>query len=133
MTQNRIEDQSRLQRYIEREQLRALMNDTKWEEAVQALMGIDGFFCQFRVKSVRDPEPAPGHWEGSFPWHLPHPYANIEWLEIDPIVRLHRGHLVAAETVDYTGQIIQALQSIGVSVELEGHAIRILGYLRPTV
>jgi hypothetical protein len=131
MTPEQKQDAERLRRYIEREQLGAVMSATKWREAVQALQAIPGFVVRFRVKTVRGPEPPAGYWEGSFPWHLPQPYANIEWLDIHPVVRRPRGLLVPDEVTDFTEQVTCALRAVNVPFVQQGQIIRIQGYVRP--
>ena len=80
----------RLARYIERHQLVSATNDTKWREVVAYLRGIPGFYVEFRVRCVREPLDAVPRRDRSFPEHLP-PYKHIEWLDIDPVVRLVGG------------------------------------------
>ena len=120
----------RLRRYIEREQLRALMNDTKWREVITALRYIPNFPIRFRVQCLRS-EALPS-WDSSFPWHVPQPYSVIEWLDIDPIAHYHRGQLIPDATIDFSEQVVQALQSVSVPFSHEGPFIRIWGYARPT-
>ena len=133
MTPEQRQDAERLRRYIEREQLGLVMNATKWREAVQALQAIPGFVVRFRVKTVRGPEPPAGHWEGGFPWHLPQPYAHIEWLDINPVVQRPRGVLVPDEVMDFTEQVTRALRVVNVPFVQQGQIIRIQGYVRPPV
>ena len=124
-----LEDRARLKRYIAREQLCSLMNDTKWRETMSLLQSIPNFHVRLRVKGVQEDTPPPAHWDGSFPWHLP-TYESIEWLEIDPLVRRRRGMLIDDLVVDFTAQLTQVLRSIPVSFTFENGAIRIWGYTR---
>jgi hypothetical protein len=131
MTPDAEQAANQLRHYIERAGLGAVLNETQWRAAVQALQGIAGFAVRFRVKDVRGPEPAPDQWDSSFPWHLPQPYASIEWLDIDPVVRRPRGRLLPAASVDYREQIMCALRAVDVPFVEQGPAIRIQGYRRP--
>jgi hypothetical protein len=128
-TEEQRKDVERLLRYIEREQLIALMNDTKWREVIAALGHILNFPIRFRVQCLRsDASPT---WDSSFPWHVPQPYNVIEWLDIDPIAHYHRGQLIPDATIDFTEQVVQALQSVSVPFSYEGPFIRVWGYARP--
>ncbi len=80
MSDQRVEDDRRLARYIERHQLVSAMNDTKWREAVASLRRILGDHIEFRVRCVRDPLDTLPPRDRSFPWHLP-PDKHIEWLD----------------------------------------------------
>src|SRR5579863_6854628 len=61
-----LEDISRTRRYVEREGLVAVMNDTKWEELIEAIRSHPKFTPQYRQKHVLAAEPA--KWDGE--WYL---------------------------------------------------------------
>ena len=131
MTPEQQKDADRLQRYIEREQLYPVMNNTKWREGIDALLSIEGFHVCFRVRCLRDAnDPPMNYWDGSFPYHIPRPFKVIEWLDIDPLMKIHRGHIVAPEIRDFTAEVIQALNSKNVPFVQIGDVIRIYGYTR---
>jgi hypothetical protein len=122
-------DYIRLKRYIEREQLRSVMSDTRWSKAYKALQSIPDFRVRFRVKDVRGDDP-PGDWEGWFPLHVP-PGPWIEWLDIDPFKRTYRGALIGDLLKDRSAEIENALHTASVPFTRENGAIRIWGYTRP--
>jgi hypothetical protein len=130
MTPEQQADHERLKRYIVREQLCSVMNNTKWREALAALQAIPHFHVRFRVKCLREDDPDPNQWDGSFPWHVPR-FDSIEWLEIDPLLRQYRGALVDDVLVDFTEPVTQALRSVHVPYSIENSRIRIWGYTRP--
>lgn len=131
-TPEQQKDAQRLARYIEREQLVSLMNNTKWREAIHAIQSIAGYVPRFGVKELRGPEPTDTEWDHSFPYHVPRQFNVIEWLEFDPVVRILRGQLVAPQTTDYTEALIAALHAVSVPFEQRGSYIRIWGYSRPS-
>ena len=131
MTAEQQKAQERLTRYISRESLVSVMNDTKWQEAIQAFRGAISGNVRFRVKELRGGEPPADRWESGFPEHLPHPYKHIEWLEVDPVVRLPRGALLAPAIHDCTQAVEEALRRSSVPFHLTGGIIRLHGYLRP--
>lgn len=131
MTPEQEKDAVRLRRYIEREQLYPVMNNTKWREAIEVLVAIKDFQIRFRVKCLRDADDPPiNHWDGSFPYHIPRLFKGVEWLDIDPLMKIHRGQLVAPEIRDFTAAVIQALNSKNVPFVQMGEVVRIYGYTR---
>jgi hypothetical protein len=126
MTPEQQKDAVRLERYIEREQLCAVMNNTKWRELKRVLLEIPGYSVRFRVKCLRQ---AAGSWDGDFLYHLP-TYRVIEWLDISPIVDCH--YLMRPEhaVADFTEQVEAALQSVHIPYTWHDQVIRIYGYLR---
>lgn len=130
MTPEQKKNDERLRRYIEREQLYPVMNNTKWQETVDVLLSIKEFAVRFQVKCLRAAEPSTNYWDGSFPEHIPYPYKTIEWLNIDPIVKLHRGRLIAPETRDFTKEVERALESKNIPFVRKKDVIRIYGYTR---
>ena len=130
MTSEQEEDDLRFFRYVQRENLASLMNNTKWREVIAAIQAVERYRPRFRVKCVRDGEPAPDSWDGSFPFHVP-TFRHIEWLEFDPVVRTRRGAIVPDLTEDFGTPIEAALATASIPFERVGSAIRIVGYFRP--
>ncbi len=129
MTPDQQKDHDRLDRYIEREMLVPIMNDTKWNETILALQSVGGYRVQFRVRCLRDTGEPIG-WDHSFPYHIPTPYRAIEWLEINPIVTTRMGALVPPKESDCRVAILAALQRYSIPVEERDGTIRIYGYRR---
>lgn len=120
-TEGQWEGYVRERRYIEREQLRPVMNDTKWREAIHALTRIPGFVLTFRDCIVRFPSATRDGWMGGLE-HMSQRFSAIEWFDINPI---------NFDGKDYTDEITHALRAIHVPFTFEDGAIRIWGYLRP--
>lgn len=130
MSGEQFKDQERFAAYVEREGMVSAMNDTKWREVIQCLGAIPGLHVVFRVRCVRDPLDAEPRCESSFPWHVP-TYKEIEWFEIDPLVRMPSGAVDRGHSEDFRARIVAALKAIPVPVSLEGRYVRIWGYYRP--
>ena len=129
-TEEQHKDAERLRRYIQREQLVSVMNDTKWRE-LQALMADEATFSpRWRVKCVRDSEPS--GWDTDWCNHLPYPFKNIEWVDIDPVHTERVGHIVPDRREDRTGEIERLLEAKSIPYDHVDGCIRVQGYLRPT-
>ena len=122
MGANQMEDVDRTRRHVEREGLCSLMNDTKWEELVEAMRSVPGFNPRFSQKHVRSSEPA--NWDGEWFYHL-RPFSVVEWVDIDPFDRS------CNPPTDHTTEIEETLRKILVPFSREGAMLRIWGYVRP--
>ena len=131
MTPDQQKDRDRLDRYIERESLAAIMNDTKWAEAIHAIQSVDGYCVQFRVRCLRDEGQPSGHWDRSFPHHIPTPYKAIEWIDINPVLTSRVGAQVPPKESDFRVAICKALSRFAIPYEELDDIIRIYGYKRP--
>jgi hypothetical protein len=130
MTTPQDEDERRFRRYVVRENLASLMNNTKWRAMIAAIESTSGYRPRFRVKCIQEREPDADRWERSFPFHVPM-FRAIEWIEFDPLVRTPAGALTSDRCEDFGQQIESALARASVPFQRFGNAIRILGYVRP--
>jgi hypothetical protein len=128
-TQEQTKDAERLARYIEREQLVSVMNDTKWRRLFDALEPLQGLL-EFRRKDVRGTEPKSESWCGDL-YHMLDGWSDIEWLEIRGQGRVRRGALLEPIIEDKTHLVIESIRRAGVRFSQEGNRVRIWGYLRP--
>lgn len=127
MTPEQRKDDERLDRYILHEGLSSLINDTKWREARSIIEEIFDSNLRFRTKEVRGAEPPPsGWWQGDFEHHMPRTYKWIEWMEIDPVVRLYQQETAQ----DYTEAVTEAFRAKNIPFYRVGSVIRIQGYVR---
>lgn len=129
-TADQIKDAERLQRYIEREQLVSVMNNTKWSELRALMIDEASFSPRYRVKCLRTTDERPYYWGADWYHHLP-TFKAIEWLEIDPVDRERKGHLVPDIVTDKRDELEQLLGSRSIPFEWEGEFIRVYGYRRP--
>ena len=106
------QDVERTRRYVRREGLCAILNDTKWEELVHAMRAIGS--PRYRQKHLRADHPAEWDWEWYY--HL-RPFLCVEWVDIDP-----EGRVAAVEA---------ALRAIPIRFTREGGCLRVWGYTRP--
>ncbi|GGF05969.1 DUF6678 family protein [Hymenobacter cavernae] len=92
---------------------------------------IDGLGCQFRLKLSADLEPeswgqmlispVDNYVEINGPW----PLREVEWIEVNPIVKKHIGRLVKPQVIDYTSRIATRLNEQCVSFSIEDGMIRV--------
>ncbi len=132
MTPEQEKDAERLDRYIIREGLSSLMNDTKWREVMDIVQEVMGNNIRFRIKDVRGTEQEADHWTGSFPYHVPQPYKTIEWFEIATIVEQRIGNPSVATVQDLTESLVHALRTKHIPFYPQEGTIRIPGYIRTT-
>jgi hypothetical protein len=110
LTDEQRESIRRLRRYIEREDLRPIMNTTKWREAIATLKSLQPAFpVRFRAKVVSSAEMPT--WDSSFPWHLPQPFFGVEWLDIQTVVTFPGARNGEGTTHDRTDAILHELRS----------------------
>ena len=115
------QDVERTRRYVKREGLVGVLNDTKWEELIQAMRAL-AFGPRYRPKHVRAKGPA--EWDGEWYYHL-RPFSCVEWVDIDPVDRDH------SPPIDHTAEVEAALRRIHVPFSREGQYLRVWGYTRP--
>ena len=126
-TEDQKKDRERLVRYIAREQLVSVLNDTKWAKLRVLMLEFGYPRPRYRVRCLRE---TGEYWDGEWYYHLP-TYKYIEWLDIDPVVREIRGHLLEDKKTDYTQKLIDLLKGNHIPFSIEGTFIRIWGYQRP--
>jgi hypothetical protein len=131
LTEDQKKDAERLARYIEREQLVSVMNDTKWQRLFDVLEPIQGSL-DFRRKDVRRNERGSERWCSDF-YMMLGGWSSIEWLDIRARLSVPRGALLQSKVQDNTPCLIQAVRRAGVRFCLHEQCIRIWGYLRPGV
>ncbi len=135
LTPDQQKDRERLDRYIIREGLVSVMNDTKWREVVQMLEDeTEGI--SFRAKTVRGSEPAADYWDSGFPYHFPHYYKAIEWIEFKTSISIYHessaaGKYYTGKWFDNSERVTAALEAKSIPFHLAEGVIRIQGYTRP--
>jgi len=123
-------DRERLERYIVREQLVSIMNNTKWEKLRKLMISLGEASPRYRVQCLRTDEVYGTYWDGDWFYHLP-TYKWIEWLEIDPVARERRGQRVKNKETDQTQLLTDMLKDCSIPFSMEGGYIRVWGYKRP--
>jgi len=111
-------DAERLEKYIARNNLCSLMSNAKWIKLIKNLESFGHFNFSFRVKCLRE-ESFPENWEKSFPYHLPTPYKNIEWVE------LH----APLQGLEFLSQLQISCKQINITYSIDNNIMRIYGYM----
>ena len=131
LTEEQKKSAERLTRYIERERLVSVMNDTKWRRLLEALAPIQGVL-EFRRKEVGQDESQLESWNSDI-YYMMAGWRSIEWLDISAQRSFRRGVLLAPEINDQTSLLLQTVRVADVPFSRQEYGIRIWGYLRPGV
>ncbi|WP_053146880.1 DUF6678 family protein [Pseudomonas sp. P97.38] len=107
--------------------LASAANNTKWDELISHFRQREGWCPSWRHKSVS------GYisgWDVEWFYHLPFPFACVEWFDIGLTQEgPFRGRLLAPTTIDHTDELSAVVARIGFEFEVRGDVLRIWGYL----
>lgn len=98
-------------------------NNTRWNELINHFRHLEGWRPSYRFKCVY------GHisgWSTEWFYHLPFPFASVEWFDLGLKTRA-QGRLLAA--VDHADEIVKVVENIGFEFEVRDDVLRIWGYL----
>lgn len=102
-------------------------NDTRWDELISYFRNQTGWRPSYRTKSVT------GYisgWDVEWFYHLPFPFASVEWFDIGLYEGLPaEGRLLAPRVIDHTEEISNVVQTIGFEFDVRDDVLRIWGYL----
>lgn len=99
----------------------ALANDTKWNELLTYMRGLEGWRPPYRTKWVSG---YVSGWDAEWFYHLPFPMVGVEWLDIGLYERARSGQ----KPIDHSATILGKLAEIGFEFEAKGDVVRIWGY-----
>ncbi|MEG1039196.1 MAG: hypothetical protein RSE94_04680 [Pseudomonas sp.] len=107
--------------------LASAANNTKWDELIGHFRQLQGWRPSYRYKLVM------GHisgWDTEWFYHLPFPFASVEWFDIG-LTELapSQGRLLARAVIDHSDDIAQVVARIGFESEVRADVLRIWGYL----
>ncbi|WHS58135.1 DUF6678 family protein [Pseudomonas sp. G2-4] len=91
-----------------------MMNNTKWAELIEAMLGTPEMKPEFRLHSTLAPSGYCTDWDGDWHYHI-HPVAEIEWIEL------------RAVSLDW---LLSTLRKHNLPFSLEGETPRVWGYTR---
>lgn len=107
--------------------LASASNNTKWNELIDHFRQLQGWRPSYRSKDVT------GHiseWDVEWFYHLPFPFASVEWFDIGlSEAAPSKGRLLAPTTIDHTDEISKVVAQIGFEFEVRADVLRIWGYL----
>lgn len=103
----------------------ALANDTKWNELLQYVRGLEGWRPSYRSKWVNGQVSG---WDTEWCYHLPFPFVGVEWFDIGLYEHVRSGRLTAPKVIDHSREIASALEKIGFDFEVKDDIARIWGY-----
>jgi hypothetical protein len=129
VTKEQSKDKLRLKRYVSRNGLSGVLNDTKWNELFELLKPMQGKLSFLR-KDVRDSEVSVQTWDGDF-YHNFGLCENIEWLCISAQLSIHQGVLLSPKIEDYTEELILLVLKSGIPFSRTEEGVKVWGYIRP--
>ena len=127
----KLDTKSKLIRYIERENISSVLNNTKWERLFKEFQKIE-FALDFQRKDLDEAEPNPDYWDSDL-YHVMGGWEKIEWLNIRAFVSHPRGAFVKPEIENNTPLLKVALRQSGVPYCMHNDGVRVWSYLRPGV
>jgi len=102
-------------------------NNTRWDELISYFRNQTGWRPSYRSKSVT------GYisgWDVEWFYHLPFPFASVEWFDIGLYEGLPaEGRLLKPRVIDHTEEISNVVQTIGFEFDVRDDVLRIWGYL----
>ncbi|MFV3330934.1 DUF6678 family protein [Pseudomonas sp. NY15437] len=107
--------------------LASASNNTKWNELIDHFRERQGWRPSYRFKSVTG---YVSGWDVEWIYHLPFPFASVEWFDIGlSEVAPSGGRLLPPTTVDHTDEISEVIARIGFEFEVRADVLRVWGYL----
>lgn len=101
-------------------------NNTRWDELISHFRNQSGWRPSYRSRSVF------GHisgWDAEWFYHLPFPFASVEWFDIGLYEGVPaEGRLLRPGVIDHTEEISSVVDSIGFEFEVRSDILRIWGY-----
>ncbi len=114
-------DKAKILSQVQKKFVGALANDTKWNELISFMRGLDGWRPSYRSKWVN------GHvsgWDVEWFYHLPFPFVGVEWIDLG----LREQASVRHEAIDHSTLVLSKLAEIGFEFEVRGDVARVWGY-----
>ena len=119
------EDKEKIASQARRRFSGSLANDTKWNELICYVRSLDRWKPSYRSKWVN------GHisgWDAEWYYHLPFPFAGVEWFDIGLHEHVRTGRLIAPQIIDHSSEILGKIEAIGFDFETKNDVVRIWGY-----
>lgn len=120
-------NRKQIQASVAARNLASAANNTKWNELINHFRQREGWRPSYRYKSVT------GYisgWDIEWFYHLPFPFAYVEWFDIGLWETAPTKGILLPETfIDHTEEISQVVAHIGFEFEVRADVLRIWGYL----
>ncbi|TFB43881.1 DUF6678 family protein [Pseudomonas sp. F01002] len=106
--------------------LASASNNTKWDELINHFRELQGWRPSYRSKCVTG---YVSEWDVEWFYHLPFPFASVEWFDIGLSEAVSsKGRLLARTTIDHTDEISKVVAQIGFEFDVRADVLRIWGY-----
>lgn len=112
---------------VAKRNLASAANNTKWDELIHYFREREDWWPSYRYKAVTG---FTSGWDVEWLYHLPFPFALVEWFDIGlKELEPSKGMLLARTYIDHTEEISDVVRKIGLEFEVRGDVLRIWGYL----
>lgn len=126
-TSHNAEARKKIDAAVAARNLGSVSNDTRWDELINYFRRETGWRPLYRSKSVTGYTSA---WEVEWFYHLPFPFASVEWFDICLWEEVRaKGRLLAPSKIDHTDEILKFVEKVGFEFEVRGDILRIWGYM----
>ena len=110
-------DKAKLKKLVADGRLIPALNNTKWSELIEEMLGGAEMKPQYRCRSVFAPPGYMTEWDGEWYYHI-HPVAELEWVDL---------------RATSEGWLRQTLRKHDIPFSSEQGVLRVWGYTRPGV
>ena len=122
-----LSEKPKLRKYIQKQGLTGLANDTKWNELITHMRNSHKeWLPSFRFNCINSNFIST--WDCEWYHHLPFPFMSVSWFEISFIEEIPRGNLMKSIYIDHSEDLIKLLKDIGFEFEKGKNTLRIFGY-----
>lgn len=119
---------------LEKRNLCSYMNNTKWNELINAMLNDMPFPPPYDIKYIDIDCPTDGMDRDIYcygDWYEPFLLTEnvlIEWVKIKPVILKRRGLLIPPEVIDETQELIRILEKYNIPYTEENNIFTVYGY-----
>jgi hypothetical protein len=126
-TAHNAEARKKIDAAVAARNLGSVSNNTRWDELINHFRRQTGWRPSYRSRSVTGYTSA---WDVEWFYHLPFPFASVEWFDIGLWEEVRaEGRLLAPSKISHTDEILKVVKQIGFEFEVRGDVLRIWGYV----
>ena len=118
----------RIRKFVEKEGLVGLANDTKWNELISWARHLqdEGWSPAFRYSCI-DSDYISG-WDGEWYHHLPYPMISVNWIDLTFLEEVYVARLLPSKVINHREELENKLRDIRFDYVVGEKTIRVFGY-----